>query len=724
MFSLSCNDSCHFISLQLSAQMRAALGLPGGASLEEVMFLQQQQRQQDLQRDLQLRQMILQEQLEQRGGLGLGSMIQEHQLRSMGDRLGEYPDLQQHYHTLLLNEQLQRNEERALLEAQAQMSYREELLLHQQQQAQQLQQDVLVSQAHSQEALPQPTSVELSPSRHRDAHAQPVPSDVAALRNLAADSLAGNAIMKKDAGRKKSAVMDSGAEGQAPPAVKSPARVSNAKNKKSKTKSSPKSKTKTKAKVGKLSVPHVKNPKEAKKKAKNKFSVLPNSTPQASTVFSPHSVLTPGLLSGAFSNHEGSPTSPGSPILNPVILDAAMSEHVAYGASQRLGTLEGLLEAANAGDKEENALNTLRGFKDCDISESELVLNISSDEPFLANLKKGEYVKLSNGFCSELPRLPQEPLYEGPLASVDYDDSEDGRSENSQHRHSGSSSNNDAANLVSRDSKSKTRVISNVLEYPYPIDVWWPSTSSIKRERRAAGEESDEDAFEEEPPASTQASTMKKNLPLIRRRLAQDVKPGVLEKLPHCKLHRLLMRRKKNLPVPDLVYCWQVTDIYPNDTMVCCSKCGTWRHAACGGHHEAFSVRKNTATPFVAVCDHCHEEETILQDYPRAKKRLERQRMEQIRRGLSTSAVMRHASFAKHGGAYKWPLGRVSATHLTGHTRSVHSRHDKAEKQWSDMVTRLGSGYGHRPRERARVRTKELERLLVSVEDAGMILLL
>ena len=217
---------------------------------------------------------------------------------------------------------------------------------------------------------------------------------------------------------------------------------------------------------------------------------------------------------------------------------------------------------------------------------------------------------------------------------------------------------------------------------------------------------------------------MKKNLPLIRRRLAQDVKPGVLEKLPHCKLHRLLMRRKKNLPVPDLVYCWQVTDIYPNDTMVCCSKCGTWRHAACGGHHEAFSVRKNMATPFVAVCDHCHEEETILQDYPRAKKRLERQRMEQIRRGLSTSAVMRHASFAKHGGAYKWPLGRVSATHLTGHTRSVHSRHDKAEKQWSDMVTRLGSGYGHRPRERARVRTKELERLLVSVEDAGMILLL
>ena len=44
----------------------------------------------------------------------------------------------------------------------------------------------------------------------------------------------------------------------------------------------------------------------------------------------------------------------------------------------------------------------------------------------------------------------------------------------------------------------------------------------------------------------------------------------------------------------------------------------------------------------------------------------------------------------------------------------------KAEKQWSDMATRLGRGYGYRPKERIRVRTKELERLLVSVEDAGM----
>ena len=81
---------------------------------------------------------------------------------------------------------------------------------------------------------------------------------------------------------------------------------------------------------------------------------------------------------------------------------------------------------------------------------------------------------------------------------------------------------------------------------------------------------------------------------------------------------------------------------------------------------------------------------------------------------------MRQHSFSKHGGTYKWPLGSVSATHIGGHTRSVHSRHDKAEKQWTDMATKLGRGYGHRhKKEKVKVRTKEFERLLISIEDAG-----
>ena len=129
-------------------------------------------------------------------------------------------------------------------------------------------------------------------------------------------------------------------------------------------------------------------------------------------------------------------------------------------------------------------------------------------------------------------------------------------------------------------------------------------------------------------------------------------------------------------------------------------------------------MRETIDTPFVAVCDRCHEEEKIVGDYSLGRKRLERQRMEQIRRGLATSATMRQASFSKHGGTYKWPLGSVSATHIGGHTRSVHSRHDKAEKQWRDMANRLGRNNSMRPKERVKVRTKELERLLASVEDA------
>jgi hypothetical protein len=79
---------------------------------------------------------------------------------------------------------------------------------------------------------------------------------------------------------------------------------------------------------------------------------------------------------------------------------------------------------------------------------------------------------------------------------------------------------------------------------------------------------------------------------------------------------------------------------------------------------------------------------------------------------------MRHAALSKYGGTYKWPLGSVSASHIGGHTRSVQSRHDKAEKQWIDMSKKLASGSSQRSKDRTKVRTKELERLLTSVEDA------
>lgn len=130
------------------------------------------------------------------------------------------------------------------------------------------------------------------------------------------------------------------------------------------------------------------------------------------------------------------------------------------------------------------------------------------------------------------------------------------------------------------------------------------------------------------------------------------------------------------------------------------------------------TIREMAKEPFVPVCDRCHAEQALLAEYPKAATRIERQRVEQLRRGLSTSHVVRQASFAKHGSTYKWPLGSVSGTHIGGHTRSVHSRHDKAEKQWSEMVTRLARVSGYRPKERVKVRTRELERLLVSIDDS------
>jgi hypothetical protein len=630
-------------------------------------------------------------------------------------------------------------------------------------------------------------------------------------RDLAADSLAGNAFKKAGSDRKRSPPVDPPSASDTAngggavddemlnmtPAKRAKKHVTKKNSKKVKARTSPKPKRKSAASppVSMASVVQEAPPmplpvsnEEGDSKPAPSLTPTTSLKPAPKSSFaaqSPHAAHPPSTLPGNIFNYRASPTSLGVPVAAPQhppplvthrpsphmishpsshggshsspYLIYIPSPHTSNGASPhphyasphstyhssphqshstpydvpgrsqtydpssiRLGTLESLLAAAESDDKEAIAVHLLRNFKSAsaDWPESDQE-EPKVPEESIASHKKGEFVKLPNGFVSALPPLLEEPLYEGPLASSEksgdikesiFDDESTG---------SGKDCVENSVDMEVDKAKPKTRVVSNVLEYPYPIDVWWPSMIGVRRERRTCCEESDEDAFEEEPSSNGQQPALRTNLRMIKKRLANDLRPGVLEKIPHCKLHRLLMRKKKNLAVPDLVFCWQVTDIYPNDIMVCCSRCGAWRHAACGGHWKPYSVRENTKSPFVAVCDHCHAEEETLRDFPHGEKRLERQRMEQIRRALATTAVMRHASFSKHGGTYKWPLGRVSATHITGHTRSVNARHEKAEKQWADMVKRLSSGYGHRPRERARVRTKELERLLVSVEDAG-----
>ncbi|KAI2501869.1 hypothetical protein MHU86_12561 [Fragilaria crotonensis] len=257
------------------------------------------------------------------------------------------------------------------------------------------------------------------------------------------------------------------------------------------------------------------------------------------------------------------------------------------------------------------------------------------------------------------------------------------------------------------------------VEYPYPVDTWWPSIATIRKERRSKGEKSDEEDFNDSTNLPSEGDIyFRADVTEIHRRLATESEPGVLEKFPHCRIHRMAMKAQKVANAPDHAFCWQVTENYCNDPMVCCSVCSTWRHARCGGHFKSMTIRDTTETPFVPVCDRCHAEREILKDFPKAELRLEKQRVEQLRRALATSHVIRQASFAKHSGTYKWPLGSVYNTHISGHTRSVHSRHDKAEKQWSEMVTRLSRTSGYRPKERVKVRTRELERLLVSIEDS------
>ena len=398
------------------------------------------------------------------------------------------------------------------------------------------------------------------------------------------------------------------------------------------------------------------------------------------------------------------------------VMDAlAYAADLAYEDIGSKGTISDLLEAAEENEYMEHAamilVDEIAEVQQWPESEDEKDFEEDDDISFMGpKTSTSPAVKVSlQNFKSAIPNLPEEPLIEHEDVIVDTNQVNDREKE-------------DETAIVEMEVSAPKQTLktkkATVNEYPYPIDTWWPSIGGMRRERRSCGETTDEDAFEEEPTPSGEKGVFRANTRKIKNRLSRLVQPGVLEKLPHCKIHRIKSKRKKNSNSPELAYCWQVTELYPNDLMVSCSVCGTWRHVCCGGHYKPYSVREHTKTPFVAICENCHEEERFLKQNPRGAKRMEKQRAEQLRRGLATSSVMRYASYSKHGGTYKWPLGSVSTTHIAGHTRSVQARHDKGEKQWNDMASRLYRGHGYRAKERIRTRTKELERLLIAIEDA------
>jgi len=684
--------------------------------LEDLSYL----RQQEIQR-VNLRQFLLQEQIDQQNKLD--TMLHEQQLRAIGEHLQEFPDLQEHYNRLLFNEQLQRHGERALMreQAHAQIRYQEEWRRQQERLVQQVSSAASASNAASNTTISTTSSAAAQQHQSSPAASPVSTSAIARLRDLANDSLTASSSSTVVATAKKAIAAERERKRSA-------------------------SVSKETANDIAISPPPAKRqarePKSSEKKAK-----LKNRSPgpiiiskkQHATPLQLPTAPTPGITKFVVKDNFSVTKKPRSSLMNVAAIKTSQEIQVIKTAASPLerqekiirhGNVKDLLSAAASKDKFDEAVDALKNFK-CvtwpnSEPEKEIVVEVDTDtEVEIEAQVEAESQKLEPltplGFTPNLPNLPVEPCYEESLynkegiSSVQNGELE--KIKNTKKKDEPSEDNETGKNDSLINTSQKFRTVSNVLDYPYPIDTWWPTSTGVRRERRSFGENSDEDDFAEESQLAKKTAPYRACAQKIRSRLSRDLKPGVLEKLPHCKIHRLLMKRKKNISAPELVHCWQVTEIYPNDMMVCCSVCGTWRHAACGGHHTPHSVRDNIKQAVTPICDFCKREEACLRDYPEGQQRLERQRLEQLRRGLATSAVMRQASFSKHGGTYKWPLGRVSATHIGGHTRSVHSRHDKAEKQWSDMVYRLGRN-GYRPKERVRVRTKELERLLVSVEDA------
>ena len=341
--------------------------------------------------------------------------------------------------------------------------------------------------------------------------------------------------------------------------------------------------------------------------------------------------------------------------------------------------------------------------------------------------------KMFPGFVSKLPILSCEPEYieNGTILDSQRSLSELGITAELQDEHSKFIDGLSPSYLGHLLHPSQEMAVTGPLEIPIhsdasqkpivykaPVDTWWPSNNTIRRERRLQGYRSDEDEDEKK---RVKLEKLPGLAPSMYERLSNHIEPGVLEKLPHCKIHQNRVEQQKHHPNPGPLFCTQVTEAYSNEVMLCCSVCHTWRHAACGGHYTKFKphTSKDENHCVKPICDRCYKENIIVSAFPQAHARMKRQRIENLRRSLSTTSVVRQFSFAKHGGTYKWPLGSVSATHIGGHTRSVHARHERSEKQWGELAMKLGNGLGYRPKERVKVRTRELERLIVSVEDAG-----
>lgn len=243
-------------------------------------------------------------------------------------------------------------------------------------------------------------------------------------------------------------------------------------------------------------------------------------------------------------------------------------------------------------------------------------------------------------------------------------------------------------------------------------DPWYPSNKAILRERKTQGMiDADKIIMTEVPipdgkvPISTS----------VHDRLKSNMEPGSIEKLPHCKLYEQMYLSQNDENPRKPLFCFQVTEVHCKSMMVCCSKCSTWRHVQCGGHFSRTIPRREMSS-FNPVCDRCYAEEFVLEKYPQARSRIERQRIIHLRKTQTVGSVIRSAAYSKLG-SQNWPPGSVESSQMSSHKKSILTRFAKAEKQWDDMLVKLGlqerSGNKLAP-----LRSKEFERILQYLQDS------
>ena len=323
-----------------------------------------------------------------------------------------------------------------------------------------------------------------------------------------------------------------------------------------------------------------------------------------------------------------------------------------------------------------------------------------------------EKLEISPGFFADVPKLPQEPEFDESGAEEKWGDnsaSNGGKDGSSQSRRPEDVRLDVTVPTFLEAPKKETK---NTYEVQ-TVDSWFPSSTSIRKERRLQGLGNDD---REITIGSTKAEVIQIS-DAMSKRLKADVEPGVLEKLPHCKVHIESYAKQYGKLPKEPVFCCQATETYCKSTMVCCSICSTWRHVECGGHYTHYSPQSSDEY-FTPICDRCYKEQQILSICPIAVKRLSRQRSIQLRTVHAVTAIMRNSAYAKHGGTYKWPLGSVSSFHIGSHTKSIHLRHERAEKQWKEMAAKL-NGTTSSKSSKAKSRTRDFERLMVNLEDAG-----